>query len=118
MLKPSLKDFEHCLANMEMSIIVQLFEHSLALPFFGIGMKSDLFQSCGHYWVFKICWPIEYGTLTASSFRILNPSLSVSVKDDSDEMDLSTEGKKGAENHLISKGKCRLSLNFVIFAPY
>ena len=27
-----------------MSAIVQLFEHSLALPFFGIGMKSDIFQ--------------------------------------------------------------------------
>ena len=24
------------------------FENSLALPFFGIGMKIDLFQSCGH----------------------------------------------------------------------
>ena len=35
----------------EMSAIVQWFEHSLALPFFGIGMKIDLFQSCGHYWV-------------------------------------------------------------------
>ena len=23
-------------------------EHSLALPFLGIGMKTDLFQSCGH----------------------------------------------------------------------
>ena len=32
----------------EMSTIVQLFEHSLAFPFFGIGMKTDLFQSCGH----------------------------------------------------------------------
>jgi len=32
----------------EMSAIVQYFEHSLALPFFGIGMKTDLFQSCGH----------------------------------------------------------------------
>ena len=40
----------------EMSAIVQEFEHSLALPFFGIGMKTDLFQSCGHYWVFQICW--------------------------------------------------------------
>ena len=29
----------------EMSAIVQWFEHSLPLPFFGIGMKSDLFQS-------------------------------------------------------------------------
>ena len=39
-----------------MSAIVQKFEHSLALPFFGIGMKTDLFQSCGHCWVFQICW--------------------------------------------------------------
>ena len=33
----------------EMSAIVQYFEHSLTLPFFGIGMKTDLFQSFGHY---------------------------------------------------------------------
>ena len=33
----------------EMSAIVWWFEHSLALLFFGIGMKTDLFQSCGHY---------------------------------------------------------------------
>ena len=32
----------------EMSAILQLFEHSLALLFFGTGMKTDLFQSCGH----------------------------------------------------------------------
>ena len=32
----------------EMSAIVWEFEHSLALPFFGIGMKTDLFQSGGH----------------------------------------------------------------------
>ena len=38
----------------EMSAIVQWFEHSLALPFFRIGMKTDLFQSCGHCWVFQI----------------------------------------------------------------
>ena len=29
----------------EMSANVQQFEHSMALPFFGIGMKTDLFQS-------------------------------------------------------------------------
>ena len=40
-----------------MSAIVR-FEHSLALPFFGIGVKTDLFQSCGHCWVFQICWHI------------------------------------------------------------
>ena len=43
---------------------------SLALPFFGIGMKTDLFQSCGHCWVFQICWHIECSTFTASCFRI------------------------------------------------
>ena len=52
----------------EMSSVVQQFEHSLALPFFGIGVKTDLFQSHGH-----CCFP-ECSTLTTSSFRILNSS--------------------------------------------
>ena len=50
----------------EMSEIVWQLEHSLALPFFGIGMKTDLFQSYGHCWVFQICWHIECSTFTAS----------------------------------------------------
>jgi len=54
------------------------FEHSLALPFFGIGMKTDLFQSCGHCWVFQICRHIELSTFTASSFRIWNSSTRIS----------------------------------------
>ena len=29
-------------------------------------MKTDLFQSCGHCWVFQICWHIECSTFTAS----------------------------------------------------
>ena len=36
----------------EISAIVWLC--SLALPFFGVGMKMDLFKSCGHCWVFQI----------------------------------------------------------------
>ena len=58
----------------EISAIVQQFEHSLTLPFFGIGMKTDLFQSCGHRWVLQISWHIECSTFTASSFRIWNSS--------------------------------------------
>ena len=58
----------------EMSATVRQFEHSLALPCFGIGMKTDLFQSCGYCWVFQICWNIECSTFTASSFRIWNSS--------------------------------------------
>ena len=56
----------------EMNAVMQYFEHSLPLPFFGIGKKNDLFQSCGHCWVFQICWHIECSTFTASSFRIWN----------------------------------------------
>ena len=48
-----------------------------ALPFFGIQMKTDFFQSCGHCWVFQICWPIECSTFTASSFRIWNSSTAI-----------------------------------------
>ena len=40
-------------------------------------MKTDLFQSCGHCWVFQICWHIECSTFTASFFRILNSSTGI-----------------------------------------
>ena len=59
-----------------MSVLVQYFEDSLALPFFGFGMKTDLFQSCGHYWMFQICWHIKCSSFTAS-FRIWNISTEV-----------------------------------------
>ena len=52
-----------------MSAIVQYFEHSLALPFFETGMKTALFQSCGHRWVFQICWHIE--CITTSDWGLL-----------------------------------------------
>ena len=61
----------------EISASMWWFEHSLALPFFGTGMKTDLFQSCGHCWVFQIFWLIECSTLTASSFRIWNSSTGI-----------------------------------------
>ena len=61
----------------EMSRVVQQFAHSLASPFFGTGMKTDLFQSCGHCWVFQICWHTECSTLTASSFKIRNNSAGI-----------------------------------------
>ena len=55
LLKSSLKDFEHYLASMWNEHSCTKYEHSLGLPFLGIGMKTDLSQSCGHCWVFKIC---------------------------------------------------------------
>ena len=40
-------------------------------------MKTDLFQSCGHCWVFQICCHIECNTFTASSFRVWNSSTGI-----------------------------------------
>ena len=40
-------------------------------------MKTDLFLSGGHCWVFQICWHIECSTFTASSFRIWNSSVGI-----------------------------------------
>ena len=57
-----------------MIAIVWSFEQYLAWPFFRIGMKTELFQSCGHCWVFQICWYIECSTFIASFFRIWNSS--------------------------------------------
>ena len=50
---------------------LSLLWHCLSL---GLEMKTDLFQSCGHCWVFQICWHIECNTFTASSLRIWNSS--------------------------------------------
>ena len=61
----------------ERRTIVWYFAHSLALPFFEIGMETDLFQFCGHCWVFQICWDIECSTLITSSFRIWNSSAGI-----------------------------------------
>ena len=45
--------------------------------FLWIGMKTDLFQSCDHCWVFQFCWHIECSTFIASSFRIWNSSTGI-----------------------------------------
>ena len=61
----------------EMSAVVRWLAHALVLPFLGIGMRIDLFQSCGHCWVFQICWHIECNPLMASSYRVLNSSTGI-----------------------------------------
>ena len=74
LLKPVLENFEHYFTSMwdEYNCVV-------VWALFGIGFlwdwnENDLFQSCGHCWVFQICWHIECSTFTASSFRIWNCS--------------------------------------------
>jgi len=40
-------------------------------------MKTDLFQACGHCWVFQVCWHNEWRTFTTPSFRIWNSSTGI-----------------------------------------
>ena len=74
LLKPGLENFEHYSTSMWDECNCVVVWTFFALLFFGIGMKTDIFQSCGHCWVFQICWHIEYSTFTASSFRIWKSS--------------------------------------------
>ena len=71
LLKPGLENFEHYFASVWDECNFDVVWTYLALHFFGIGMKTDLFQSCGHCWVFQICWHIECSTFTASSFTAM-----------------------------------------------
>ena len=77
LLKPGLENFEHYFTSMWDECNCAVVGAFFALPFFGIGMKTDLFQSCGHWWTFQICWHIECITFTASSFRIWNSSTGI-----------------------------------------
>ena len=79
LLKPGLENFEHYFSSMWDDCNCAVVWDSLALPFFGIGMNTDLFQSfsSGHCWVFQISWPIECSTFTASCFRIWNSSTGI-----------------------------------------
>ena len=76
MLKPSMQDLKDDLTSMRDGAIVQWLAHSLVF-FLGIGMRIDLFQSCGHCWVFQVCWHIECNTLMASAFRVLSSSTGI-----------------------------------------
>ena len=72
LLMPGLENFERYFTSMWDEC-----NCGVVWAFFGIAFLcdwNDLFQCCGHCWVFQICWHIECSTLTASSFRILNCS--------------------------------------------
>ena len=54
---------------------LSILRHCLSL---GLEWKlTDLFQFCGHCWVFQICWHIACSTFTASSFRIWNSLIGI-----------------------------------------
>ena len=77
LLKPGLENFEHYFASVWDECTCAVVWTFLVLPFIGIGMKTDLVWSCGHCWVFQICWHIECSTFTTSFFRIWNSSIRI-----------------------------------------
>ena len=77
LLKPGLENFEHYFTSVWNECNCAVVWAFFGNAFFGIWMKTDLFQSCGHCWVFQICWHIECSTFTASSFSIWNSSTGI-----------------------------------------
>ena len=77
LLKPGFEKFEHYFASMwdECNCAVVCTFFGIAL--FGTGIKIDVFHSCGHCWVFRICWHIECSNSMASSFRIWKSSTGI-----------------------------------------
>ena len=70
--KPGLDNLEYDLVN-----VCDECNCAFLWALFGIGMKTGLFQTCGHCWNFQIGCHIECSTFTASSFRIWNSSTGI-----------------------------------------
>ena len=69
LLKPGLENFEHHFVSMW-----DKGNCAVVWTFFGIALlwnwKEDWpFQSCGHCWVFQICWSIESSTLETTCIK-------------------------------------------------
>ena len=77
LLKPDLENFEHYFTSVWDECNCAVVWTFFGIAFFWTGMKTDLFQSCGHYLVFQISWHIECSTFTASSFRIWKSSTGI-----------------------------------------
>ena len=65
LLKPGLENFEHYFASVQ-----DEYNCEVVWAFVGIAFLWDwnenFFQSCGHCWVFQICWHIECNIFTES----------------------------------------------------
>ena len=77
LLKPGLENFEHYFTQLCDGCNCAVAWAFFGIAFFRIEMKTDLFQSYGHCWIFQICWHIECSTFTTSSFPIWNSSTEI-----------------------------------------
>ena len=73
LLKPSLENFEHYFANVWDECNCEVIWAFFGIAF-GIGMKTDLLQYCGHFRVFQICWLyiLSFGWFATYSKQSLN----------------------------------------------
>ena len=69
--------FTHSLADMWNECNCALVWTFFGIAFFGDWNENWSFQSCGHCWLFQICWYIECNAFTALSFRIWNSSTGI-----------------------------------------
>ena len=70
LLKTGLENFEHYFTSVWDECNCVVVWAFCGITFLGDWEKTDFFQSCGHCWVFQICWCVECSTFTASSFKI------------------------------------------------
>ena len=76
-LKPSLENSQHYFASGWDECNCAIVWRFFGIAFLELKGKTDLFQSCGHCWVFQICWNVECSTFTAPSFGIWNSSTGI-----------------------------------------
>ena len=77
LLKLGLENFEQ--------YFISMWDECNCVVVWAFGMKTDLFQSCGHCWVFQICWHIEYLWLVTK-----NDALSTDTSDKSGSVQFSS----------------------------
>ena len=77
LLKPGLENFKHYFASVWDGCNYVVVWAFFTIAFLWDWNENWLFLSCGHCWVFQICWHIDCSTFTASSFRISNSSTGI-----------------------------------------
>ena len=68
LLTPSLENLDHYFTSVWSEYNCVIVWTIFGITFLWDWTENELFQFCGHCWVFRSCWHIECNTFTASSF--------------------------------------------------
>ena len=77
LLKPGLENLGHYFTSVWDEYNCEVVWAFFGIAFLWVWNETDLFQSCGHCWVFQICRYMHCSTFTTSSFRIWNSSTGI-----------------------------------------